>query len=297
MNGSYASEDYDRIGKALQFLEEHFQERPSLRQIAASVHLSEYHFQRLFSRWVGVSPKQFLQYLTKEYAKRLLDESRNLLEVTYESGLSSPGRLHDLFVTSEAVTPGEYKSKGEGIEIAYGFHSTPFGECMLAVTERGISGLSFVVEGDRQHSLREMTSRWQNANSDENPERTQKMIDRVFNPAPVRDSVPLHLFLRGTNFQLKVWEALLKIPAGSAVAYEDIAAYLGKPGASRAVGSAVAFNPIAYIIPCHRVIRKMGSFGDYQGGSARKMAILGWEAAKMHEPSHSELEFLVVANS
>jgi AraC family transcriptional regulator of adaptative response/methylated-DNA-[protein]-cysteine methyltransferase len=244
--------------------------------------VSEYHFQRLFSRWVGISPKRFLQFLTKEYAKALLEKSINLLDVTYESGLTSPGRLHDLFVTCEAVTPGEYKAKGAGLEIAYGYHATPFGECMLAKTDRGICGLSFVQNDDRQPVFASLAQRWQNAKLIENPDVTRPLIKRIFNPSEEKDSTTLHLVLSGTNFQIKVWEALIKIPMGAVVSYEDVAAHIGMPKASRAVGNAVGNNPVSFVIPCHRVIRKTAEFGNYGGGVARKLMILGWEAVQMN---------------
>jgi AraC family transcriptional regulator of adaptative response/methylated-DNA-[protein]-cysteine methyltransferase len=274
--------DYDRIEKAIQFLAENFHSQPSLKEIAAKIHVSEYHFQRLFSRWVGISPKRFLQFLTKEYAKTLLEKSINLLDVTYESGLTSPGRLHDLFVTCEAVTPGEYKAKGEGLEIAYGYHATPFGECMLAKTDRGICGLSFVQNDDRQPVFASLANRWQNAKLIENPDATRSLIKRIFNPSEEKDSTTLHLVLSGTNFQIKVWEALIKIPMGAVVSYEDVAAHIGMPKASRAVGNAVGDNPVSFVIPCHRVIRKTAEFGNYGGGVARKLMILGWEAVQMN---------------
>lgn len=275
-----AALDYQRIEQAIQFLEHHFHTQPSLQDIAKHVHLSEYHFQRLFSRWVGISPKRFLQYLTKEYAKELLQESQSVLDVTYETGLSSPGRLHDLFINCEAVTPGEFKSRGEKVLIEYGFHPTPFGECLLSVTERGICGLAFINNNDRQKEVAALKRRWQNARFSENPEKTGQLIAYIFNSFPQKPPVPFYLFLKGTNFQIKVWEALLKIPYAQVVSYEDIAAKIGKPKAVRAVANAVANNPVPFLIPCHRVIRKLGDFGGYQGGTARKKAILGWEAAK-----------------
>ena len=277
---SQTSIDYERIEKAIQYLAENFHSQPSLKEIAAKIHVSEYHFQRLFSRWVGISPKRFLQFLTKEYAKTLLEKSINLLDVTYESGLTSPGRLHDLFVTCEAVTPGEYKAKGEGLEIAYGYHATPFGECLLAKTARGICGLSFIQNDDRDAVFVGLANRWQNANLVENPDTTRPFIKRIFDPSEGNNSTPLHLVLSGTNFQIKVWEALIKIPMGAVVSYEDVAAYIGMPKASRAVGNAVGHNPVSFVIPCHRVIRKTAEFGNYGGGVARKLAILGWEAVQ-----------------
>ena len=277
-----ASEDYERIEKSIKFLETNFPSQPGLKEVAAHVGLSEFHFQRLFSRWVGISPKRFLQFLTKEYAKHLLEDSVNLLDVTYEAGLSSPGRLHDLFIKCEAVTPGEYKSKGEGLTIRYGFHPSPFGECLLATTERGICGFFFVKNRDRKDPLSELRYFWKKADIVEDPQASRELVERIFNPSFADTSAPLHLILNGTNFQIKVWEALIKIPFGTVVSYEDVAIQVGIPGATRAVGSAVGKNPISFIIPCHRVIRKTADFGNYGGGAARKKAILGWEAAQVN---------------
>ncbi len=294
-NLSQAALDYDRIENAIQYLETHFHSQPSLSEIADQIGLSEYHFQRLFSRWVGISPKRFLQFLTKEYAKQLLENSTNLLDVTYETGLSSPGRLHDLFVTCEAVTPGEYKSKGEGVTIRYGFHPSPFGECLLATTERGICGFFFVKNRDRKDPLTELRYFWKKADIVEDPHASHDLIERIFNPLFANTRAPLHLILNGTNFQMKVWEALIKIPFGAMVSYEDVAIQVGIPGATRAVGSAVGKNPISFIIPCHRVIRKTADFGNYGGGRARKKAILGWEASRLSmalSASRMEHEFI-----
>ena len=276
---SQAAMDYERIEKAIAYLMDNFHHQPALKDIATQIHMSEYHFQRLFSRWVGISPKRFLQFLTKEHAKHLLEKSINLLDVTYEAGLTSPGRLHDLFVTCEGVTPGEYKAKGRGLDIAYGYHATPFGECMLATTDRGICGLNFVQNDERQPELENLKSRWQNATLIENADVTRPIVDRIFDPLSTKRSSPLHLVLNGTNFQIKVWEALIRIPMGAVVTYEDVAAFIGIRGASRAVGNAVGSNPVSFVIPCHRVIRKTAEFGNYGGGKARKMAILGWESA------------------
>ncbi len=282
------SDDYDRIEQAILFLEANYQAQPGLSEVAASVHLSEYHFQRLFTRWVGISPKRFLQFLTKEHAKQLLAQCENVLDTAYESGLSSPGRLHDLFIATEAVTPGEFKSHGEGMLITYGFHATPFGESLLALTERGICDFIFVERGDRHGALALLKSRWQKADLRQDEQQTQVIVRRIFSAlgrieaVPVSGNVgrPLSLYLCGTNFQIKVWEALLRIPLGAVVSYDDIAVHLGMPGAARAVGNAVASNPIPVLIPCHRVIRKVGDFGKYRYGSARKKALLGWEMAE-----------------
>ncbi len=292
-----ATSDYYRIEKAIAFLEKNFRERPDLESIARSVNLSEHHFHRLFRRWAGISPKLFLQFLTLDYAKRLLGDSRSLLDVTYESGLSSPGRLHDLFVTLEAVTPGEFKRRGAGLNIVYGLHPTPFGECLLAITERGICGLAFVPRIGSEQVLEDFRSRWPEARFSEGPNLTRPTIDRIFKPVAEKPAGPLTLFVKGTNFQIKVWEALLKIPAGSLVSYEDIARHIGQPGATQAVGNAVGQNPVAFLVPCHRVIRKMGIVGDYRWGAARKRAMLAWEAAQKYRSEtrpHLELSSAAV---
>ena len=272
-------EDYGRVESAIRFIETEALRQPSLGEIAGAAGLSEFHFQRLFSRWVGISPKRFLQFLTKEHARKLLQESRDVLSVTYDAGLSSPGRLHELFVTCEAVTPGEVKSKGEGLQIDYGFHPSPFGRCLVAVTERGICGLSFVQEAPEESLVQTLRKRWPGAVVRLGPEGTAAVARRIFTFEAHGEPGPLHLFVRGTNFQIQVWEALIRIPFGKAVTYEDVARHIGMPNAPRAVGNAVGSNPIPFLIPCHRVIRKMGEFGNYGEGPQRKKAILGWEAA------------------
>ncbi len=278
-------EDYERIEKAIQFLAENYHYQPSLDEVARSVNLSEYHFQRLFRRWAGISPKRFVQFLTLEHAKKVLEESRSVLDAAYDAGLSSPSRLHDLFVNAEAMTPGEFKTKGAGLKISYGFHPSPFGECLLAVTERGICGLGFVGEGGRAQALEDFKRRWPAAEFHENPQKTRIYIHAIFDSKKRNGTHPVKLLLMGTNFQIRVWEALLRIPPGSVVCYEDLARQLGKPSASRAVGSAVGQNPISFLIPCHRAIRKMGITGDYHWGAARKKAILAWEAAHRNRES------------
>jgi AraC family transcriptional regulator of adaptative response/methylated-DNA-[protein]-cysteine methyltransferase len=273
-------EDYTRIEKAILFLEENYHRQPELREVAQSVHLSEFHFQRLFRRWAGISPKRFIQFLTLEHAKKLLDGSHSVLDATYDAGLSSPGRLHDLFVNIEAMTPGEFKAKGAGIRISYGFHANPFGECLLCVTERGICGLGFVDAGGQTKTLRDFQSRWPEAHWEENTRLTRPYISRIFVSEKRNGNRPITLVLQGTNFQIKVWEALLRIPMGSVVPYEDLAVTVCSARAARAVGGAVGKNPIAFLIPCHRVIRKAGGIGGYHWGTARKRAILAWEAAR-----------------
>ena len=271
--------DYQRIERAIRHLGQSVSEKPDLKELASRLGLSEYHFQRLFSRWAGVSPKRFQQFLTLDYAKFVLSRSENLLEATHEAGLSSVSRLHELFLECEAVTPGEYRNRGKGLSISYGFHPSPFGECLLAVTSRGICGLSFIQNGNRPQVLEILTGRWREATFTANPRLTRQYLERIFYPN--RDhQIPLYLFVKGTNFQIKVWEALLRIPTGALVSYHRLARHLGMPGASRAVANAVAHNPIHYLIPCHRVIQSLGAFGGYQGGRERKQALLGWEAAR-----------------
>jgi len=275
--------DFQRVERSITFLQSNYTRQPELQEVARNVHLSEYHFQRLFTRWAGISPKKFLQYLTLEHAKRALKESRTLLDATMDTGLSSPGRLHDLFVTVEAMTPGEFKRDGEGLTIQYGIHPTPFGECLLGATNRGICALFFVQGNSRKEVREELRARWVNAHIIESPDITQQHIDRIFGSQSSMQRAPLSLFLSGTNFQIKVWEALLRIPAGHVLSYEDIAQRIGQPKASRAVGNAVAKNPISYIIPCHRVIQSAGVTGNYRWGPARKKAMLGWEFAHSSE--------------
>jgi AraC family transcriptional regulator of adaptative response/methylated-DNA-[protein]-cysteine methyltransferase len=283
LNSVQLQEDYERVEQAIRFLDQNYQRQPSLEEVAEQVGLSPYHFQRLFKRWAGISPKRFLQYLTKERAKQLLEHSQNVLDTAYDAGLSGPGRLHDLFVTYEAVTPGEYKQAGEGLRIAYGFHPTPFGECLIAMTGRGICSLAFVDRAGRQAALERLKSKWSRASLVEDPDRTRVAVEEIWRDYFGRKGSPLHLHLKGTNFQLKVWEALLRIPPGSVVSYQDIAVFIGMPKASRAVGRAVAGNAIAVLIPCHRVIRKVGDFGQYQWNPVRKKALIGWEMARQKE--------------
>jgi AraC family transcriptional regulator of adaptative response/methylated-DNA-[protein]-cysteine methyltransferase len=238
--------------------------------------------QRLFTRWAGISPKRFSQALALEYAKDLLRTSRNLLDATWDAGLSSGGRLHDLFVHLEAVTPGEYRSGGAGLRINAGFHQTPFGEALLATTERGVCGLTFI-DRDRDAAMRDLEARWPGASIVEKPRATAPVARRVFRALEIRDPaglVPLSLLVRGTNFQVRVWNALLRIPIGSVASYEDVAAAAGAPRAVRAVGTALSRNPVAFLIPCHRVIRGTGAIGGYRWGLERKRAMLAWESGR-----------------
>ena len=273
------SQHYQLIEQAIQYIEANMQHQPELAEIASSVGLSEYHFQRIFTQWAGISPKRFMQFLTKEHAKELLAESENLLETTHKVGLSSLGRLHDLFVNTEAVTPGEYKTQGSGLTIRYGLHATPFGKCLIATTERGICNLSFVGKREGQ-AIDNLVANWTQAKMIEDYKSTAPLAARIFSDR--QPDPPLKLHLRGTNFQIKVWEALLNIPIGAVTTYEHIAAQIGNPQALRAVGTAVGHNPIAVLIPCHRVIRKSGEFGNYLYGSARKKALLAREYSAGH---------------
>jgi AraC family transcriptional regulator, regulatory protein of adaptative response / methylated-DNA-[protein]-cysteine methyltransferase len=275
--------NYQRIEQAIKYLEENFQRQPELDEVAEKVHLSPFHFQRIFTEWAGISPKRFLQYLTIDYLKDKLQHSRNLTEVAELAGLSSQSRVYDLFTTLEAVTPQEYKQHGAGIRIEYGFHQSPFGLCLIGVTERGICWLSFLAtDEDPRVAVEEMKSYWHNSVFHEDVQLTKAFIDRVFYEKPENK---LHLFVKGTNFQVKVWEALLRIPMGGVVTYQDIAMQVQNPKALQAVGSAVGSNHIAYLIPCHRVIRKDGILGHYRWSSSRKKSIIGWEMAKTESPN------------
>ena len=274
-----AARDYERVGAAIRYLEDHVRGQPALGDVAAAVNMSEFHFQRLFRRWAGITPKRFLQYLTVGHAKEALGESRSVLDAAFDVGLSGPGRLHDLFVSCEAMTPGEYKELGAGLDIRYGFHPSPFGECLIFLTDRGICGLAFV-EHDREAVLQNLAAQWSLATLRRDPATTSPVMDQVFGEARRGSGESLRLLLKGTNFQIRVWEALMRIPPGHVTTYEALGAYLGKPTASRAVGSAVARNSISYLVPCHRVIHKSGLVTGYRWGHVRKRALLGWEAAR-----------------
>ena len=282
-SATQASLDYHRIEKAIAYLQAHHLEQPTLAAVARAAYLSEFHFQRLFSRWAGISPKRFLQFLTVEHAKHQLAESKPVLEATIDSGLSSPGRLHDLFVSVEAVTPGAFKSRGAGIRINYGLHPTRFGDCLLGVTERGVCWLGFVCGSSSAAAISEMKQHWVGATFARRPDLTEVVAKRIFSGLENEKQSSLSLLLLGTNFQIKVWQALLRIPAGAMVSYETVGGLIGTRNASRAIGRAVGSNPIAYLIPCHRVIRKTGLLGGYLWGEIRKRAILGWESAQIQE--------------
>lgn len=262
------------IGRLLTWLSENYRDQPSLEQIAAQAGLSAFHLQRLFTRYVGVSPKKYVQYLTLAHARRALNDSRSVLDAAFETGLSGAGRLHDLFVTHEAVTPGEWKRRGEGLDLRFGWHDSPFGECLIVAGPRGVCGLAFNGVGDRAATLADLRGSLGAANLAEDPEATRSHAEAAFGAGDV------HLVLRGTPFQLKVWEALLRIPEGAVLTYSDLAARIGAPGSARAVAGAVARNPVSWLIPCHRVIRNGGTISGYRWHPDKKRLILAWEAAR-----------------
>jgi AraC family transcriptional regulator of adaptative response/methylated-DNA-[protein]-cysteine methyltransferase len=270
--------DYDHVRKAVEFISETWREQPSLERIAAAVGLPPLSLQRLFTRWAGLSPKAFVQALTIDHARSLLADSASVLDASYEVGLSGPGRLHDLFVTHEAMTPGAYKARGEGIVMRFGFHPSPFGLSLVMVTDRGLAGLAFADPGGERAALDDMKSRWPRATYVEDLAATAPVARRIFDPATWRPDRPLRIVMIGSDFELRVWETLLKLPLGKATTYSDIASHIGKPTAARAVGTAIGRNPISFVVPCHRVLGKGGSFCGYHWGVTRKRAILGWEA-------------------
>ena len=276
--------DYEQVRRAIRFLSESWAEQPDLDALAAHLGLSASHVQRLFKRWCGLSPKAFVQAITIDHARALLEGSASVLEAAHEVGLSGGGRLHDLFVDHEAMTPGDIKRRGAGLTIHYGFHPTPFGEAVLLATDRGVAGLAFVDEDagqTRPQALADMTSRWPAAAFVEDAGRTAPHVARIFEPALWRGEQPVRLVLIGTDFEVRVWEALLRIPMGRAVTYADIARHLGQPTAARAVGSAVGRNPISVVVPCHRVLRGDGNLGGYHWGLTRKRALIGWERGRL----------------
>ena len=270
--------NYDRIAKAIAFIQANFKKQPTLTEIAEKIHLSPFHFQRLFADWAGVSPKKFMQYISLEYAKQLLKEKQaSLFDAAQETGFSGTGRLHDLFINIEGMTPGEYKNGGASLLINYSFAESPFGNLIVASTSKGICHMAFTE--DREKAVQHLKSLFPNANFTEQTDKIQREGLDIFQ----HDWSKLHqikLHLNGTPFQLKVWETLLKIPKGNLSTYHSIAKEIEKPKATRAVGSAIGRNPVAYLIPCHRVIRSSGESGEYMWGTTRKKAIIGWEAAQ-----------------
>jgi AraC family transcriptional regulator, regulatory protein of adaptative response / methylated-DNA-[protein]-cysteine methyltransferase len=269
--------DYQRVAAAIEYLNEHYKSQPDLTEVAKQVHLSPQHFQRIFTEWAGVSPKKFMQFLTIEHLRARIYDTNNLNEAADLVGFSTQSRVYDLFVNIEGVTPNEYKTHGLGLQIHYGFHQTPFGECFIAVAEKGVCALSFVDETNKNATLEQFMQKWKAANVVINTQITAPFVQQIFNP---KSNEKLNIWIHGTNFQLKVWEALLKIPQGSVATYQKIAESIQNPKAVRAVGTAIGSNPIAFLIPCHRVIKSTGLIGEYHWGSTRKQAILGWEMAK-----------------
>ena len=270
------NKQYKRVEEAIRYLTENYMRQPSLYEVADAVHLSPFHFQKIFTDWAGISPKKFLQYLTVETLKKELQQTRNLSEAAERVGLSTQSRVYDLFVQIEAVTPNEYKTGGAGMFIEYGIHPTPFGDCLLALTDRGICALRFIDENETL-LLTELQQEWRAAHISRNQNRTKEVVGEIFKTS---SGNKIKLLLKGTNFQLKVWNALVKIPFGNVVSYQTIGEEIENPQAVRAVGSAVGANPVAYIIPCHRVIRRDAIIGEYRWGTIRKKALLGWEKAQ-----------------
>ncbi len=271
-------EIYPKICDVIQLIHENWQEQPSLEDLAHQVDMSPFTLQKQFSEWAGLSPKSYLQALTLHYAKGLLSEGLPLLDTAYELGLSGPSRLHDLFVTHEAMSPGDYKKRGDGLVISYGYHPSPFGLALIMATEQGIAGMAFADIGGEREALEDMMRRWPKAQYVENKSMTAPYVARIFDPKEWREDRPLRVVLIGSDFEIKVWQGLLKIPFGEATTYSGLAGDLGNPKAARAVGSAVGRNPISFIVPCHRVLGKGGAITGYHWGVTRKRAILGWEA-------------------
>lgn len=272
--------DYERIARAIVFMRQNHLSQPDLATVAQHIHLSEYYFQRLFTKWVGISPKRFLQYLTLEYAKSNIADKKNLLDLALDAGLSGSGRLHDLFVNLEAMSPGEFKAGGMGLQIQYGIHATPFGTSLIATTARGICNLRFLDAVNEQTAEQVLRLEWRNAEIVRDQQATQEVINHIFELSQFSSRKPLTLFVKGTNFQIQVWRALLKVPFGNITTYQNVAEIIGRPTAARAVGNAVGNNPVGYLIPCHRVIRESG-LGGYHWGIERKAVILGWEASHL----------------
>ena len=270
--------DYDKVRRTLAYITEKWREQPSLEDIAEHVGLSEPHLHHVFRRWSGLSPKAFLQAITLDHARALLRDSASVLDTAYEVGLSGPGRLHDLFVTHEAMSPGDWKTGGEGLGLNYGYPPSPFGEAIIVATHRGLAGLGFVDGGDYPAALADMVRRWPKAAFTQDQELTGPLAARAFDPTLWKPDTPLRVVFIGTDFEVRVWETLLRIPLGKATTYSTIAERLGKPNAARAVGGAVGRNPVSFVVPCHRVIGKSGSMTGYHWGLTRKQAILGWEA-------------------
>ncbi|WP_434054558.1 MAG: bifunctional helix-turn-helix domain-containing protein/methylated-DNA--[protein]-cysteine S-methyltransferase [Roseibium sp.] len=275
--GKEAAENYAVVRQTLKRITLDWREQPTLEMLAKEAGLQPIQLQRVFSRWAGLTPKQFLQAITLDHAKALLRDSASVLDASYEVGLSGSSRLHDLFITHEAMTPGDYRARGAGLNIAYGFHPSPFGQVLIMVTDKGLAGLGFADPGEEESALEDMCGRWPAANYVHDQDATGTYAARVFDPGQWQEGRPLNVVMIGTDFEIRVWQTLLKIPMGQAATYADVAASIGNPKASRAVGSAVGRNPISFVVPCHRVLAKGGKIGGYHWGLTRKRAILGWE--------------------
>ena len=274
------SADYDVVRRVIEKISLDYRDQPSLEALAEAVGETPTGLQKLFTRWAGLSPKGFLQAVTLDHARRLLNAGMPLLEASLEVGMSGPGRLHDLFVTHEAMSPGDYKSRGAGLTIRYGWHISPFGLALVMATDRGLAGIAFCDPGEERAAFDDMSSRWPNADYAEDLATTAPLASRVFDPSKWRSEQPLRVILIGTDFQVRVWEALLRIPMGQACTYSAIATDIGSPAASRAVGAAVGANPLSFVVPCHRALGKSGALTGYHWGLTRKRAILGWEAGQ-----------------
>ena len=276
-----AAADYDVVRRAIGHIRGHWREQPEIETIADAAGVTPTELHHLFRRWAGITPKAFLQALTLDGARRLLRDSASVLDATYEVGLSGPGRLHDLFVTHEAMSPGEWKAGGEGLTMRYGFHASPFGTALVMATERGLAGLALADTGKERAALADMKGRWPKANYVEDFVATAPLAKRIFDSALWREDQPLRVVLIGTDFEVRVWEALLYIPMGRLATYSDIAGKIAAPKAARAVGAAVGKNPICFVVPCHRVVGKSGELTGYHWGLTRKRAMLGWEAGQV----------------
>ncbi len=278
---AHQATDYDIVRRAIAFIAENWRSQPDIDAVAFAAGVSSTELHHLFRRWAGITPKAFLQALTLDHARRLLRDSASVLDASYEVGLSGPGRLHDLFVTHEAMSPGEWKSGGDGLTVTYGFHASPFGNALLMTTPRGLCGLAFADPGGEAAALEDMRRRWPHAAYVEDESATEPTALRIFNPSCWRSDQPLRIVLIGSDFEVRVWETLLRIPLGGATSYSTIAAKIGKPTASRAVGTAVGRNPISFVVPCHRVLGRSGDLCGYHWGVTRKRAMLGWEAGRV----------------
>jgi AraC family transcriptional regulator of adaptative response/methylated-DNA-[protein]-cysteine methyltransferase len=276
-----ADDDYSVVRRAIAYISEHWRRQPEIEAVAQAAGVTPDELHHLFRRWAGLTPKAFLQALTLDHARQLLRQSASVLDAAYEVGLSGPGRLHDLFVTHEAMSPGEWKSGGAGLTLSYGFHPSPFGTALVIATPRGLAGLAFADAGEEASALADMQSRWPKARFVEDAARTAPLARRIFDPNLWRPEQPLRVVLIGTDWEVRVWETLLKVPMGRLTTYSDIAAKVCTPKAARAVGAAVGKNPVCFVVPCHRVIGKGGDLTGYHWGLTRKRAMLGWEAGQV----------------